>query len=139
MPSRRRKKSPAIEERPLTDAERFAAALRDSERAEQAARQRAKEEREEAARVAAEAVQRERTLASARGDLDRAVEAVREAKRSGSGRAAADETWKVAKARLIELETGAPPAWAPARAVDGRTDAEVATSPEDGHEQASDD
>ncbi len=41
------------------------------------------------------------------------MEAVRNAKQVGRGRAEADQAWKVAKALVIELETGAPPAWAP--------------------------
>jgi len=41
------------------------------------------------------------------------VEAVRHAKQVGRGRAEADEAWKGAKALVIELETGTPPAWAP--------------------------
>ena len=34
-------------------------------------------------------------------------------KQVGKGRAEADDAWKVAKARVIELETGVAPAWAP--------------------------
>ena len=41
------------------------------------------------------------------------MEAVRNAKQVGRGRAEADQAWKVAKALVIELETGTPPAWAP--------------------------
>lgn len=41
------------------------------------------------------------------------MEAVRHAKQAGRGRAEADQAWKVAKAMVIELETGTPPAWAP--------------------------
>lgn len=52
-------------------------------------------------------------LATARRELERAVEAVRIAKQVGRGRAEADQVWKVAKALVIELETGTPPAWAP--------------------------
>jgi len=37
---------------------------------------------------------------------------VRTSKSTGKGRADADAAWRSAKARVIELETGAPPPWA---------------------------
>jgi len=37
---------------------------------------------------------------------------VKEAKRTGKGRAEADAAWREAKADLLELETGKRPAWA---------------------------
>ena len=52
-------------------------------------------------------------LADARRVLERAIEAVRDAKRAGRGGVEADAAWKAAKARVIELETGEAPAWAP--------------------------
>lgn len=81
----------------------FAAALRESE-----ARERAEQERRRARKTAAE------QLAIARAELDRAIAEVRRAQRTRSGIAEADAAWKAAKARVIELETGAAPTWAPA-------------------------
>ena len=52
-------------------------------------------------------------LEGRRRELERAVESVRHAKQVGRGRAEADDAWKVAKALVIELETGTPPPWAP--------------------------
>jgi hypothetical protein len=133
MPSRRRPKSPANPTRETftqppaaaakvgsravpdveRDLERFAAALKDSAQADAAARQRVQQQRADAARMADEAAAHDRALVAARRDLQRAVEAVRHSKEIGRGRAEADAAWKIAKARLIELETGAAPAWAP--------------------------
>ena len=53
-------------------------------------------------------------LNEARRALDAAIAEVRRAKESGRGRAEADAAWKVAKARVIQLETGDAPTWAPA-------------------------
>ena len=47
----------------------------------------------------------------ARRTLDRAIATAKSARASGKGVAEADAAWKQAKARVIELETGAPPAW----------------------------
>lgn len=86
-------------------AEMFAAALKETEA-----------QRRAAAARKAEADGRERELKAARAELDAAIEAVRSSKASGRGRAEADAAWKVAKARVIELETGNRPSWAPAPA-----------------------
>ena len=51
-------------------------------------------------------------LDAARRELEDAISNAREARRAGSGVAATDAEWRRAKARLIELETGAPPEWA---------------------------
>jgi hypothetical protein len=51
-------------------------------------------------------------LDAARRELEQAIGAARDARRTGSGIDAADAAWRHAKARLIELETGAPPEWA---------------------------
>lgn len=80
----------------------FAAALRESE-----ARERAEQERRRARKSAAE------QLEVARVELDQAIEGVRRARRTRSGVAEADAAWRAAKARVIELETGATPEWAP--------------------------
>ncbi len=121
MPSRRRSRTnpppvgattgaPSVER--VDPAEQFAAALRESERRDKAARERTRLEQEAKARHDAEVAAHAEALATARRDLERAIEAVRAAKRDGTSAVAADEAWKVAKARVIELETGAPPPWA---------------------------
>ena len=110
MPSRRRPKSPPVA--PLTDVERFAQAVRESEAAERRAKQAERDRKMDAERRALEAAERAVTLARARAAHQHAVEQVKEAKRTGKGLAAADEAWKQAKAALIELETGQPPPWA---------------------------
>jgi len=126
MPSRHRPKSkPAAPSQPAagqparsggsvqSDVERFAAALKESEQLDRAKRERQQQAKAAAEQAAADAATHERSLATARRDLERAVEAVRHAKQVGKGRADADAAWKVAKARVIELETGVAPAWAP--------------------------
>ncbi|HQZ33175.1 MAG TPA: hypothetical protein PK020_02060 [Ilumatobacteraceae bacterium] len=143
MPSRRRPKSPSnspAATRPaassaaagsaLSDVERFASALKDSEKADRAAKARREQERADAALRAEQAAAKATALTVARRDLERAVDAVRHAKQVGRGRADADQAWKVAKALVIELETGTPPAWAP-KPVEP---AESVESPEDGEE-----
>lgn len=96
-----------------TDIERFAAALKDSEKADRAEKVRREQERTDAALRAEQAAAKAAALTNARRDLERAVEAVRAAKQLGRGRAEADQAWKGAKALVIELETGIPPSWAP--------------------------
>lgn len=91
----------------------FAAAVKETE-----ARDSARREKERTERAAAEQREAERrahadALATARRDLDKAIAAVRAAKRDGRSTVEADAAWKAAKARVIELETGAAPAWAP--------------------------
>ena len=130
MPSRHRPKNPAAPTspaptaaprgqsgRPITDVdrdlERFAAALKESEQRDRADRQKAQQAKDDTARRAADAAAQADDLRQARRALERAVEAVRTAKQQGRGRPEADEAWKVAKARVIELETGERPAWAP--------------------------
>jgi hypothetical protein len=110
MPSRRRPKPPPVE--PPDAIHRFAAMLRESAEHERAETDRVRIEREDAVTAARAAVEHAEALVTARRDLDRAIEGVRVARRTRSGVAAADEVWRVAKARLIELETGAPPQWA---------------------------
>ena len=87
--------------------------MKDSEKADRAAKARQQQDRTEAALRAEAAAATAAALTAARRDLERAVEAVRAAKQVGKGRADADQAWKVAKALVIELETGTPPAWAP--------------------------
>ncbi len=110
MPSRHRPKAPPPP--PLSDIERFAQAVRESEEAERRAKQSARDRKAAAERRKAEAVERAASLERARAAHQRAVELVKEAQRTGKGVAAADLAWREAKAALIELETGQPPAWA---------------------------
>ena len=117
MPSRRRPKPPPSA--PLSDLERFAQALRDSEEAERRAKQAAADHKAAIEQRKAEALEFAARLERAREAHKRAVEQVKEAKRTGRGAAAADLAWREAKAHLIELETGQRPSWAaPAEPVD---------------------
>ena len=111
MPSRRRPKAPPP--RPLSDAERFAKSLRDSEEADRKAKQDAIDRRAEAERMKFDAAEQAARLQRAKVAHQRAVELVKEAKRTGRGAAEADIAWRQAKSELIELETGKRPAWAP--------------------------
>ena len=125
MPSRRRPKGPPP--RPLSDAERFAQSLRDSEEADRRAKQAEIDRKAEEARLKAEAAEHADRLKRAQAAHQRAVEMVKEAKRTGKGAAAADLAWREAKAELVELETGKRPAWAampvdPAPEADGDID-----------------
>lgn len=99
--------------------------MKESASAERAGRERERAAQAERVRQADEAAAHEKALIAARRDLERAVEAVRQAKQVGKGRVAADDAWKVAKARLIELETGVAPSWAPKPAAPTETDAEL--------------
>ena len=108
-----RRPSPAATADPADAVERFAAALKESERREKAERERKAKEKADADRRAAEKAAHADALGSAKRDLERAIEAVRAAKANGRGRAEADAAWKAAKARVVELETGERPAWAP--------------------------
>jgi hypothetical protein len=111
MPSRRRPKAPPPP--PLSDAERFAQSLRDSEEAVRRAKQTAADHKAEAERLKTEAADQAARLQRAKAAHQRAVDLVKEAKRTGKGAAAADLAWREAKAELLELETGKRPAWAP--------------------------
>ena len=127
MPSRRRPKSPTNSPASSrststpapagagvqTDIERFAAALKDSEKADRAEKARREQARSDAALRADQAAAKAVALTTAHRELERAVESVRTAQQIGRGRADADQAWKVAKALVIELETGTPPSWAP--------------------------
>ncbi|MEI7546865.1 MAG: hypothetical protein WCK21_02235 [Actinomycetota bacterium] len=95
------------------DLERFAAAVKETEKAERAAKDKSRKESDERQQRAAAAQAQQRSLADAQRELQKAVADVRQAKQTGRGRAEADAAWKVAKARVIELETGSAPAWAP--------------------------
>ena len=118
MPSRRRPKLPPPA--PLSDAARFAQSIRESEEADRRAKQavldrkaEAEQRRTEAEQRRIEALEHEARLERARAAHLRAVDQVKQAKRTGKGAAAADLAWREAKAEVIELETGQRPAWAP--------------------------
>ena len=121
MPSRRRPKPPAAT--PLSDAQRFAQAVREHEEADRRAKQAERDRRTEQERKEREELEFAARLEAARVAHQRAVERVKEARRTGKGGTAADEAWKKSKAALIELETGQPPMWAakPAGPADGAT------------------
>jgi hypothetical protein len=110
MPSRRRPKPPPPS--PLSDLERFAQAVRESEEADRRVKQAALDRKVAAERRKVEALELAARLEGAREAHKRAVELVKEAKRSGRGAAVADLAWREAKAHLIELETGERPSWA---------------------------
>jgi hypothetical protein len=124
MPSRRRPKSspaPQSGTQPsgassagtqLSDAQRFAQSLRESEEADRRAKKAAADAKAEAEQAKAAALEEANRLQRAQATHQRAVEMVKEAKRTGKGRAEADAAWREAKADLLELETGKRPAWA---------------------------
>ncbi len=91
----------------------FAAALKETEARDKAQRDRDRQQRDAAAQKAAAEQAHAAELAQARRDLDRAIATVRSAKSNGRSTVEADLVWKAAKAKVIELETGAPPSWAP--------------------------
>ena len=86
--------------------------LRESAAREQAERERVRVERQQARDAAQAAAAHAAALEAARRELEHAIGKAREARRAGSGVGATDAEWRRAKARLIELETGAPPEWA---------------------------
>jgi uncharacterized coiled-coil DUF342 family protein len=107
----------------------FAAALKESDSQDRAKRDKARQEKEaEAARQAAARAQAD-ALVAARRDLDRAIQAVRDAKRNGKSTVEADAAWKSAKALVIELETGAAPTWAPVVAPTDQAEEEDGAEP----------
>ncbi len=122
VPKQRRhrlKGLPAIIE--PTPEERFAAGVRDAELAKQraaaakeASRQAANELKVELERQQVAAAQHAADLARARTDRSTAVERLKAARQSGRGKAEAEVVWREATARLMELETGERPRWAPA-------------------------
>jgi hypothetical protein len=102
--------------------------LRESAERERVERDRVRFERQQARSAAETAAAHAAALDAARLELESAIGNAREARRKGSGVAAADAAWRAAKARLIELETGEPPEWARPVAADVHE-----VSSEDGH------
>lgn len=112
---------------------RFGVMLRESAERERAEQERKQQRKRDAAAGAKAAQAHADALRNARRDLDRAIENVKSARERRSGVADADVAWRDAKARLIELETGAAPEWAPPAATgdDEPADADTATTPDD--------
>jgi hypothetical protein len=110
MPARKRKKLAEVDRDPIV---RFAESVKRSDAKAAAERQRLKAEKLEAERQAALAAAHAAALGTARRALDKAIATAKAARASGRGIAEADSAWKAAKAKVIELETGAPPAWVP--------------------------
>lgn len=94
--------------------------LRESAERERAEQERKQQRKRDAAAEAKAARARADALLGAQRDLERAIENVKAARARRSGVAEADAAWRAAKAKLIELDTGAAPEWAPAApATDG--------------------
>jgi hypothetical protein len=91
----------------------FAAAVKESEARDKAQRDKERQQRDAAAQRVADERALADALKDAQRELDRCIGAVRAAKRDGRSTVEADVRWKAAKARVIELETGARPTWAP--------------------------
>jgi hypothetical protein len=111
----------------------FAAALKETEARDKAQREKDRQHKEAVAQQAAAERAHADALAQARRDLDRAIAGVRAAKTAGRSTVEADAAWKAAKARVIELETGTAPSWAPpasaANPTEGDTDSDAAADP----------
>ena len=97
---------------PKDPVEQFAALLRESAERERDEEERRRAEQQQARDAELAAAQHAADLEAARVALDQAINDARAARRSGSDVQATDAAWRVAKARLIELETGTPPEWA---------------------------
>lgn len=108
MPPRKRKKVAEAHRDPVV---RFGEAIQRSDEHAAAERKRIKAERAEAERLARLAAEHAEAVRVAGIELERAIAAAKAARASGRGIAEADAAWKQAKARMIELETGAAPAW----------------------------
>jgi hypothetical protein len=115
MPARKRRPSTTTSTPtsagPVDPVTQFGRLLRESNEREQAERERRAAAKRAASDAAAAAAAQAETLATARHDLDRAIAAVKEARATRRGVAEADAAWRQAKARVIELETGAAPEW----------------------------
>lgn len=105
MPARKRHRKAEEHRDPII---RFAEALKRTELREQKERERQAEEKEATRRAAIHAEH----LRLAKVELDESIAKVKAARGSRSGITEADQLWQAAKARVIELETGAPPKWA---------------------------
>lgn len=108
MPARKRHRRQPEHPDPIV---RFNRALNDRKQRERERQNRVRAEREEAQRQARLAAEHAAQLAAARRDVERSIAEIKRARASGTSTAAADEAWKSAKARVIELETGRSPDW----------------------------
>jgi len=115
MPARRRHKKQPESTDPIV---RFSEAVKRSDAQAKAERQRVEAERREAKRQAQIAAEHAEAVRVAGKRLDKAIAAAKAAHHSGRGVEEADLEWRDAKARVIELDTGERPDWAP-----GDTDA----------------
>jgi hypothetical protein len=105
MPARKRHRKAEEHRDPIV---RFAEALKRTELREQKERDRQAEEKEAAKRAAIHAEH----VRLARIELEEAIAKVKQARVDRRGIDDADRIWQIAKAKVIELETGAPPPWA---------------------------
>lgn len=125
MPSRRRHRQSSVTSSSgptLDPVSQFGKLLRESAEREADVARRAEQQRNDAVARRRAADERAAALRDARRALDRAIEAVRRARSERRGEADADAAWRAAKARVIELETGVPPEWAPAARAEGDDD-----------------
>jgi len=100
--------------RPADPVAQFGQMLRESAERDAEAARRAEQQRADAKAAQRASEEHAIALRAARRDLDLAIEAVRRALSERRGEAEADAGWRDAKARVIELETGARPEWAAA-------------------------
>lgn len=110
MPARKRHRRTPEHPDPVV---RFGRALKEAKAKERAEQIRIQEEREEQKRLSKLAAEHAAKLKRAKARLDQAIADVKRARSAGSGKAEADETYRVAKAVVVELETGQRPDWAP--------------------------
>jgi hypothetical protein len=110
MPARKRHRRQPEHPDPVV---RFGRALERSKTEERERQQRIQAEREEEKRQARLAAEHAERLRVANRELDRAIAAVKQARTSGVGQSEADEAYRAAKAKVVELETGERPDWAP--------------------------
>lgn len=157
MPSRRRRRQPTSAhptagstpgstlppdagEDPVSQ---FGRLLRESAEREEAAAAESERRRADARAKRRAADERAGAIDAARRDLDRAIAGVRRAKADRRGEQDADATWRAAKARLIELETGEAPEWAATESpddasLDGPDEADDGETTADAGEAATD-
>ncbi len=110
MPARKRHRRPPEHPDPVV---RFGRALKEAKEKERTEQIRIQAEREEQKRLAKLAAEHAAKLAKARRRLDQAIADVKAARSTGRRKAEADEAYRVAKAAVVELETGERPDWAP--------------------------
>lgn len=123
MPARRRNRGKPDQQVIDDPVSRFGVMLRESAERERAEQERKAQRKRDAAAEAKAARARADALLNAQRHLDQAIERVKAAKARRSGVAEADAEWRDAKAKVIELETGAAPEWAPAAADEPTDDA----------------